>query len=121
MKALLLRSLLAALLFAPLISFANSVIWSRVRYRYDPPISDAEFHEFDSRTVAETEAELKRREVRYTKSQWLSESVREPYFWTDLAKTSIVPAPAIFLACICVGGLERRRSFVADPPAQEGD
>jgi len=59
MKALLLRSLLAALLFAPLISFANSVIWSRVRYRYDPPISEAEFHEFDSRTVAETEAEFK--------------------------------------------------------------
>jgi hypothetical protein len=100
MKTLLLRSLLAALLFAPLVSFANSIIWTRVRFRYDPPLTEAEYHQIENRTGKEIEAELKKREVRYTKSQWLSDSVREPYLWTDLAKASIVPAPAIFLACL---------------------
>lgn len=115
MKRVLLASLFAAVLFGPLIAFVDSVAWTRVRYRYEPGISQAEMRQWDQLSVAQLEAQIEKRRVPYTKAQWLADSVSSRFFWTDLAKRSLVPDLCVFLACACVGGLVRRQTRVETP------
>lgn len=108
MKSLLLRSLLAAILIGPLVTFISTVASTRTTVEYVPGVSQDEFKAYDSRTVSDLEAFLKSRQVKLTRSQWLRESIGYSYFWREIAWQSLGPSIGVFLACILVGGLERR-------------
>jgi hypothetical protein len=58
------------------------------------------------------QAELAKRQVPYTKAEWLADSVHNRFFWSDLAKASIAPILCVFFACICVGGLVNHQTAV---------
>lgn len=109
MKAVLLRSLLVALLIGPLTTFVDVVIRTHPHHRYDPPLSEVEVQQLSSGSVAHFRAELEKRQVPFTRRQWLAESVGQHYFWSSLAKSSLVPTLGVFFACVCIGGLERRQ------------
>jgi hypothetical protein len=107
-KSLLFRSLIIGLLAGASIAFVNSVLWVRPAIGYDPPLTQAEYERLSGLTVAKMEALLKSREVRVTRKQVLAESMRGSFFWKNLAKNSLVPSLGVFLACLCIGVLERR-------------
>jgi hypothetical protein len=102
-KRLLLVSLLLALVFGPLIAFADYVMRVHVATRYQPPLSQDEMQQWERGSVSELKAQLAKREIPYTKAQWLADSVGQRFFWTDLAKRSLVPSLGIFLACLFTG------------------
>lgn len=108
MNKLFLRSMLIALLVGPTVEFISTVALVGISVRYDPPITQAEFKEYQEHTVAQLDAFMKSREVKLTRSQYIFSSIQESYFWKNLAKHSIVPCLGIFLACILVATLERR-------------
>jgi hypothetical protein len=118
MKTVLLRSLFVALLIGPLTTFVDVVTRTHHTHRYEPPVSEAELQQLSEGSVAHFRAELEKRQVPFTCRQWLEESVGQHYFWNSLAKSSLVPTVGVFLACVCVGGLERRelRRSVASHP-----
>lgn len=107
MKRLLLMSLLLALVFGPLIAFVDSVAWLRVTTRYEPPLSQEEMQQWEQGSVSELKARLAHREVPYTKTQWLADSIGHRFFWTNLAKRSVVPSLVVFLACLCASAFDR--------------
>ena len=98
-------------------AFVISATSFRHARKYDPPISEDEMKQMDNMTVKEFETALRKREIKLTYAQWLSESIRTPYFWESLGRGSLVPSASIFLVCICMGILERRnaREEVAPP------
>ena len=108
MKALLLRSLLVALLVGPAIDLITTVASLKGGTKYDPPISEAEFHQMGNMTVNEMEAALAKRRIEMTRWGWLRESVPYWYFWKGLARDAIVPSSGVFLACAWVGWMEKR-------------
>lgn len=112
MQKLALKSLLLALVFGPAIGFFNSLLWTRVTHRYQPPLSGEEMRNWKG-SVAELQAELSKREIPYTRTEFLKDSVGQRFFWVYLAKTSLVPALGVFLACICFSGLDRLASASA--------
>jgi hypothetical protein len=114
MRSLLLRSLLVALLIGPLVTFVSTVASVRTTVRYDPGLSEAEIKSYDNRKVSDLEAVLKSREVKFTRYQWLRESIGYSYFWKGVARSSLGPCIGIFLGCIIVGRLERRHG---SPPS----
>jgi len=67
----------------------------------------------DNLTVKQVQALTAARTVRITRTQWLAESLGSAYFWHDVAMRSIAPFAAIFLGCVCIGGLERRKLTVS--------
>lgn len=97
-----LTSLLLALVFGPLIAFVDSVARTRVTHRYASLISQAEMEQWERGSVSQFKAELAKREVPYTRTQWLADSVGHTFFWNNLAKSSVIPALGVFLACMCV-------------------
>ena len=109
MKKTFLKSLVLALLLGPAISFFNSLMWTRVTHRYQPPVSGEELRSWKG-SVAELQAELSKREVPYTRTEFLRDSVGHRFFWINLAKSSLVPVLGVFSACICFGLLQRRTS-----------
>jgi len=109
MKTVFLTALLAAVLFGPLTAFVDYVAWTHVRYRYEPGITDADMRQWRQLSVTQFQAELEKRQVPYTKTQWLADSVRSRFFWADLAKRSLVPGLCVFFACLCAGGVIRRQ------------
>lgn len=111
MRSLLLRSLLVAVLVGPAITFVFSVASIRPGVRYEPGISEDEFKSYDNRTVAELQALLKSREVKVTRYQWLRESVVSGYFWARIVGNSLRPCIGIFIGCVIMGTLERRRAI----------
>jgi hypothetical protein len=90
MRSLVLRSLLVALLIGPLITFVSVVTSTRT----------------------DLEAFMKSREVKFTRYQWLRESIGYAYFWKEIARSSLGPCIGIFLGCLVVGKLERRYSLL---------
>lgn len=110
MKTLLVRSLLAAVLIGPLVTFVSTVASVRTTVKYEPGISEDELKSYDSRTVSDLDAFLKSRQVKFTRFQWLRESIGYAYFWKAIAWKSLGPSIGIFLGCIAVGRLERRQS-----------
>ena len=117
MKRLLLRSLIIAIILGPLLAFVISAASFRHATKYDPPISEEEMKQMDNMPVKEFKTALRAREVKLTYAQWLAESIGTPYFWNSLGRGSLVPTTGIFLACTCMGILERRnaREGVAPP------
>ena len=109
MKALLLRSLLVAVLVGPAINVVSTVALFRRGTKYDPPISEAEFHQMGNMTVNEMEAAFAKRRVKMTRWGWLRESVPYSYFWKQVAHDAVVPTCGVFLACAWVGWMEKTR------------
>ena len=108
-KRIFLTSLVVALILGPLTGFLSFVTSTHVRYRYEPGISEAEMQQWDQGSVGHLKAELHKREVPYTKAQWLADSVGQSYFWMYVAKTSLLPTISLLIGCMCVGWVEWRR------------
>lgn len=115
MKTLLLRSLLVALLIGPLVTFVSTVASVRTTVKYEPALSEAEMKSYNNRTVSDLKALMKSREVKFTRYQWLRESIGYVYFWKEIARRSLEPSIGIFLGCIVVGCWERRYSLTPTP------
>jgi hypothetical protein len=109
-KRVFLTSLLVALVFGSLTAFVDSIAWVRVSHRYEPPLSELEMRQWDKGSVTQLRAELEKRQVPYSRAQWLADSIRQRFFWTGLAKRSLVTILGIFFACVCVIWLNRRVS-----------
>jgi len=107
-KALLLRSLLVAVLVGPAINLVSTFTLFHGATKYDPPVSEAEFHQMGNMTVNEMEAKLATRRIRMTRWDWLRDSVQYSYFWKQVASDAMVPTCSVFLACVWVGWMERR-------------
>ena len=110
MKALLLRSLLVAVLVGPVINLVSTFTLFHRAEKYDPPISEAEFHQMGNMTVNEMDAALAKRRIKMTRWDWLKDSVQCSYFWKQVARDAIVPTCGVFLACTWVGWMEKRRT-----------
>jgi hypothetical protein len=110
MRRIFLTPLFLAVVFGPLTAFVSTVAWTRVEYRYEPGISQEEMRKWDQGKVAQLQAELAKRRVPYTRAQYLADSLGQRYFWKGLAKSSLIPTAGVFLACVCVGALERRQA-----------
>ena len=108
MKALLLRSLFVAVLVGPAICLVSTVASLQGGTKYDPPVSEAEFHQMGNMTVNDMEAALAKRRIKMTRWDWLRDSVPYSYFWKQVAHDSIVPSLGVFLACTWVGWIEQR-------------
>lgn len=108
LKTLVLRSLLIALIFGPLTTFAYTVLSVRGPIKYDPPISEAEWRQLTELPAAKMALALQGREVHLTRSQWLASSVGHSFFWLDLMKNSVVPVLGVFSASVCLGYWQRR-------------
>jgi ABC-type transport system involved in multi-copper enzyme maturation permease subunit len=111
MRILLLRSLLAALLIGPLVTFVSIVASVRTTVKYEPGLSENEIKSYDNRTVSDFEAFMKSREVKFTRYQWLRESIRYADFWKEMAWRSLGPCIGIFLGCLVVAAIERRQDL----------
>ncbi len=109
MKALLVRSLLVAVLVGPAIDLVSTFTLFHSATKYDPPINEAGFHQMGSMTVNEMEAALAKRSTKMTRWDWLRDSVQFSYFWKQVAHDAIVPSCGVFLACTWVGWMERTR------------
>jgi hypothetical protein len=110
MKALLLRSLLVAVLVGPAIDLVSTFAMFRGATKYDPPLSETEFHQMGNMTVNEMESALAARRIKMTRWDWLRESVHSSYFWKQVARDAVVPGCGVFLACTWVGWMEKRRT-----------
>jgi hypothetical protein len=109
-RRLILSSLVMAMLAGPSIAFMNSVLWLRPGIKYEPPMTEAEYTRLRDLSVRNAEALLKSRAVHMTRTEVLAESVGNSYFWRNLAKNSLVPSLGVFLACLCMGLLDKRRT-----------
>lgn len=113
MKSLLVRSLLVAVLVGPAINLVSTFTLFRRATKYDPPVSEAEFRQMGNMTVNEMDAALAKRRIKrrikMTRWDWLRDSVQYSYFWKQVARDAIVPSCGVFLSCIWVGWMERRR------------
>lgn len=112
MRSLLLRSLIVAVLIGPPLTFVSTVASVRPGVKYEPGISQDEFRSYDNRTVSDLQAFLKSREVKFTRYQWLRESVRYAFFWEGIALSSVRSCIGIFIGCVIMGTLERRRAIL---------
>jgi hypothetical protein len=83
-QKLLLKSLLLALVFGPGIAFSNSLLWTRVTHRYEPPLSGEEMRNWKG-SVSELQAKLSKREVPYT-PHGVSQRLPGPAFLLDLSR-----------------------------------
>jgi hypothetical protein len=108
MRSLLLRSLLVALLIGPPVTFVSIMVSVRTTVKYEPGLSEDELKSYDNRRVSDLKAFMKSREVKFTRYQWLRESIGYAYFWKGIALGSLGPCIGIFLGCLVVGRLERR-------------
>jgi len=103
--------LLIAVLVGPALTFVLTVASMRRAVKYEPGISEDEIKSYHNRPVSELQALLKSREVKLTRYQWLRESIGYAYFWEGIALTSIRPCIGIFIGCVIIGTLERRRAI----------
>ena len=108
-KALLLRCLLAAVLIGPTISFVSDVVSFHRATKYEPPLTEAEFHQMGNMTVNEIESTMSKRRINVSRWAWYSDSIHDAYFWKQIAKSGIVPGSGVFLACAWVGWMEKRK------------
>jgi hypothetical protein len=107
-RRLLLSCLIIALVAGTSIAFVNSVLWMHAGFRYEPPMTGAEYEGLRGLTVGNVEALLNTRQVRVTRMQALADSMSSSFFWRNLAKNSLVPSLGVFLACLGIVALERR-------------
>ena len=110
MRALLLRSLVAALLFGSAIGFLNEATSIQKAMMYKPPLSESEMQRLRNLPTREMDASLRAREVQLTRWEWLRDSIHYAYFWKRVAARSIVPIVGVLLACVGIGWTERRKA-----------
>jgi hypothetical protein len=110
MKALLLRSLIAAVLIGLAISFVSRLTFFHSAIKYEPPFSEAERQQMRNLPMNEVEATLAKRRIKMTRWQWAEDSIHYSYFWKDVGRDAIVSSSGVFLACIWVGWMEMRRA-----------
>ncbi len=110
MKALLLRSLLVAVLAGPAIALVSKVASLQGGIKYDPPLSQAEFRQMGNMTVNEMESALAKRRIKMTRWDWVRDSVYYSYFWKQVGLDAIMPSSGVFLACTWVGWMEKRHA-----------
>jgi len=108
MKALFLRSLIAGILLGPAIGLVSELALVHGGTRYEPPLSDAEFHQMRNLSINQMEATLGKRQIKMTRWEWLRDSIPYSYFWKDVAFRAIVPSFGVFLGCVWVGWMEER-------------
>jgi hypothetical protein len=109
MKALLLRSLIAAALIGLAISFVSGLTFFHAGFKYEPPFSEAERQQMRNLPMNEVEATLAKRRIKMTRWQWLGDSIHYSYFWKDVARDAVVPGSGVFLGCLWIGWIERRQ------------
>jgi hypothetical protein len=80
----------------------------RTTVKYEPGLSEDEIKSYDHRTVSELDAFLKSRAVKFSRYQWLRESIGYASFWKEIALSSLGPWIGIILGCLLVDRLERR-------------
>jgi hypothetical protein len=108
MKKVAEKSLAAALLIGFLVGFADYVASVHGVFKYDPPLTEAEYRQIRDLPIEKAEGELKPRTIELSRTRWIFESIVEPWFWWNVIKKSILPIVGIFIACLCVGVLLRR-------------
>jgi hypothetical protein len=105
MKTMILRSVLVALVLAPILAFLHIV--PRKATTYVPAV---EVSEIKDMRYEEAIALMKAREHTYGAIQWLREcGLHSPFFWAAVARSSIAPLVVIFSACVGVGQWHQRR------------
>ena len=109
MKALLLRSLIAAVLIGLAASFVSGLTLFHGGIKYEPPLGEAEFKQMGNLPMNEVEATLAKRRIKMTRWQWVGDSIHYSYFWKDVARDAIVPSSGVFLGCLLIGWTERRQ------------
>jgi hypothetical protein len=97
------KSVVIALLFGPLSTFADKLVWIHNSVKYDPPISQSEMEQWRKLPATEMETRFAQRRISLSRMQWLADSVGYLYFWKWLAKSSFVPTIGIFCACLVLG------------------
>ena len=110
MKALLFRSLIAAVLIGLAISFLSGLTLFHSAIKYEPPFSEAERQQMRNLPMNEVEATLAKREIKMTRWQWAEDSIHYSYFWKDIARDALVPSSGVFLGCLWIGWTERRQA-----------
>ncbi len=108
MRQLLLKALVIALVFGVSVGFLDSFMWIRSFHRYDPPLSTAEMQDMAKLPAAEMQLRLMPREKHFTRMEWLTESIRCPYFWKGVGQKSIFPVIGTLLGCLCLGSWNLR-------------
>jgi hypothetical protein len=108
MSALILRSLVVAIIVGMCVSLATTAIGTRVSCRYEPGLTQSEMQQLSQLTPAQAEAAAAGRRKPYSRREWLIDSLGEGHFWRYLAQRSVVPAIGIFFGCVFVGALTRR-------------
>jgi hypothetical protein len=106
--------LLVAILLGFCVAFLETVMWTRVSYRYEPGISQVEFQQLSQMTHDQAEAFLAARRKPYSRKEWLRDSLSDGYFWKYLAEKSAIPAMGIFIACLIVGRRTRHGTQIKD-------
>ena len=109
MKALFLRCLLVAVIVGSAISLVSKVTRVQAGVKYDPPLSETEFHQMGNMTVNEMESTLAKRRIKMTRWDLLRESVPYAYFWKEVAHDAIVPICGVFVGCMWLGWMQTRR------------
>src|SRR4029077_8978403 len=110
MKSLFFRSLIAAILLGPAISFVSQVVSFLGGIKYEPPVTEAERQQMGNLTINEWESTFAKRKVKMTRWDWLRDSVPYSYYWKQVAFNATVPSSGVFLGCMWVGWMQERRA-----------
>ena len=110
--------LLVAILLGFCVAFLETVMWTRVSYRYEPGISQVEFQQLSQMTHDQAEAFLAARRKPYSRKEWLRDSLSDGYFWKYLAEKSAIPAIGILIACLMVGRRTKPGTQITDEPGR---
>src|ERR1700747_1728716 len=105
MKKLLASSIVIAVLVGVFVGFGDYVLSIHGGSKIDPPISAEEGRQLRDMPIAKAESILVARRTVLTRRQVVFESIGYSYFWTAVARDSILPALAIFVACFIIGRL----------------
>jgi hypothetical protein len=104
MKTIILRSMLVAVVLAPILALLHVV--PRKATTYVPAV---EFSEIKDMRYEEAVALMKAREHTYGAIRWLQEFGLRPFFWSAVARSSVVPLVVIFGGCVWFGQWQQRK------------
>ena len=104
MKTIVVRSMLVAVVAAPILALL--VVVPRKATTYVPAV---EVSEIKDMRYEDALALMRAREHTYGAIQWLQEFGLRPFFWSAVARSSVAPLVIIFSACLCFGQWQQRR------------
>jgi hypothetical protein len=97
------------MLVGPAVVLVSTVASFHRGTKYEPPVTEDEFHKMGNMTINEWDALMAKRRIKLTRWDWLRDSVNYSYFWKQIAHDAIVPGCGVFLGCMWVGWMEARR------------